>query len=602
MKKAILLTIGFVLFLTIQSCGGGSAGSDGDGDGAGGDYTWTYMVYVGGDNNLSEAAFTDIGEMESVGSSSDVAIVVQAEFSTEYSDTNLDSTYRCFVSGDDGCIDMSDGTDIGDTDMGSSAALQAFIEWAMENYSADNYALVIWDHGAGWKDQPIRTLKRGAVSDETSGSFMSLPGLANAVEAAEATAGDTIDLINFDACLMAMYEVAYEFNGLTDYLVFSEETEPGDGDPYDTILDALKDAPSTTPAELAASIVEKYSAFYEGGEATTKSAVDMAQLGALDTAVLALAAALDADAGSDAVIDDAANGGTLEYTYPDNHDLYRLAEYLDENMTGDVKTAAGSVMTAVDSFVIASATTDASMEDSKGVAIYLPLDSEASDSNLTDYAALACNASRATFGDGTWGDFVNTYLGGTGGLTEATGSFSVKLTWTNTSGGACDADVDLYLFEPYGGDYYSTAPWQGTAINGTFSDDSHINCYDENWDFIPGCTDYTAEEIFEASDSVTSGDYYFLANFVGNGTGCTQATAHYFYKESGGSYAEVGLGTTIDDSAPYSSGCSTATADGYANCLDAYSDWWLMDTVSKSFIKVSGDQLRSFGKIIKTKK
>ena len=61
---------------------------------------------------------------------------------------------------------------------------------------------------------------------------MSLPDLAGAVR----TAGVHLDVINFDACLMAMYEVAYEFLGLTDYMVFSEEVEPGDGDPYDTIL------------------------------------------------------------------------------------------------------------------------------------------------------------------------------------------------------------------------------------------------------------------------------------------------------------------------------------------------------------------------------
>jgi len=38
---------------------------------------WTFMVYMAGDNNLSDAGETDLGEMAAVGSTADVNLVVE---------------------------------------------------------------------------------------------------------------------------------------------------------------------------------------------------------------------------------------------------------------------------------------------------------------------------------------------------------------------------------------------------------------------------------------------------------------------------------------------------------------------------------------------
>ena len=208
----------------LVSCGGGGDGGSDNGPINGpddngpinGGRQWTYMVYLGADNNLSTAGIGDIEEMGQVGSSSQMAIVVQAEFSPYYTqgvpNTN---TYRLLVQSGGAVDNLNAATDIGDVDMGSRAALTDFIKWATSTYPAQHYALVLWDHGAGWKDRAKganSSLFRGAIQDETSGSFMSLSDLAGAVR----DAGVHIDLINFDACLMAMYEVAYEFDGLAD--------------------------------------------------------------------------------------------------------------------------------------------------------------------------------------------------------------------------------------------------------------------------------------------------------------------------------------------------------------------------------------------------
>jgi hypothetical protein len=59
-----------------------------------------------------------------------------------------------------------------------------------------------------------------------------------------------VDVYGSDACLMQMPEVDYELKDSVDYIVGSEETEPGDGYTYNTFLGPLAARPAMTPAEL----------------------------------------------------------------------------------------------------------------------------------------------------------------------------------------------------------------------------------------------------------------------------------------------------------------------------------------------------------------
>ncbi len=165
------------LFLFLAGCGGGG-GSDDDSAESVPSADWTYMVYMGADNNLSTAGIIDLNEMEAAGSDEKVNVVLQAEFSSFY--TNFagigypdynGETLRFLVQddGNPGNVNLAGGQPIGNVNMGSTAALTDFIQWTVATYPAKHYALVIWDHGAGWKKS---SLFKGAVQDETSDSFM----------------------------------------------------------------------------------------------------------------------------------------------------------------------------------------------------------------------------------------------------------------------------------------------------------------------------------------------------------------------------------------------------------------------------------------------
>jgi hypothetical protein len=566
-----------ILAFSLISCGGGGGGGGSNGGGTT-EREWTYMVYMGADNNLSSSGEGDIAEMATVGSTSGVAVVVQAEFSQQYSGTGVPAdTRRMLIQ--KGKDNIAASTSIGNVNMADPATLTAFIKWAQQAYPAKHYALVIWDHGAGWKEQslgPKRSIFRGAIQDETSDSFMSLPDLGKAVR----DSGVHFDVVNFDACLMAMYEVAYEFKGLTDYLVFSEETEPGEGDPYDTILTSLTGNPAMSGATLASLIVDKYDEFYTANNrgATTKSAVDMSKMDALDAKVLALSAALKTDAAANALVQ-AAQSATQHYTYTSNHDLYDLCSYVAARLqSGAAKDRCNEILTIINGMVIDNKINDTSpakVAGSHGLAIYLPTADETNSTDLDLYAKLACNKVRAS-ASGTWGSYVDFLLSGSGGgnLDYASGGFGLYLTWEKPDGNACDADLDLYIWEPAAdfattgnGDWYS--PWMGqTSPNGFFSQDS--------------ADSGVSEEFYMANNQVYAGDYYFVVNFFAKTTGCSQARAHlWFYNPLSGKWVELSLANypsmtypsprILDLSNVYTSGCSGLL------CLNKYSDWWVPD-------------------------
>ena len=77
--------------------------------------------------------------------------------------------------------------------------------------------------------------------------------------------GKKIDMLDFDACLMAHVEAAYQVKDTVDYLVASEKTEPGDGNDYDAMLKALSAKPDMSGADFSKVMVQTYGKSYEPG-------------------------------------------------------------------------------------------------------------------------------------------------------------------------------------------------------------------------------------------------------------------------------------------------------------------------------------------------
>ncbi len=400
------------IVLALTGCGGGG-GSDESSINPEPERKWTYMVYMAADNNLSIYADLDINEMEIVGSGDDVNIVVQVEFSPIYNEDLAGHTLRGKITRDtDWDVINSDLADIGSQNMVDPQTLAAFIAWAAHYYPAQRYALVVWSHSDGWKGPASSLLPKGVISDSSNdpGKLMSIQDVAGAVR----SSGVDLDLINFDACLMGMYEVAYEFGGLADYLVFSEELYPSFGDAYDDILEELAADPDMNGFDLARVITSQCIGFYqyisemfEYDLAVTKSAIDMSYIDELHNGLCSLAGIMIDTMDTEGSNIQTARDDSLSYDYPENHDLGDFLVMMDENTANtELKAAIQQVQDTMSDLVISNEVYSSVPGDeilrSQGIAMYLPAGSQVYDDDLSVYSELACNLTLYP----TWGDLV----------------------------------------------------------------------------------------------------------------------------------------------------------------------------------------------------
>ncbi|MDA8123959.1 MAG: clostripain-related cysteine peptidase [Deltaproteobacteria bacterium] len=255
---------------------------------------WTFLVYMAGDNNLDGAALRDIAEMAKAGSTKDVHILVQLDRIEDQKTRRFRITPGGGFQKD--CIETFSETNTGDPQI-----LYSFCQWALENYPADRYALILWNHGSGWWEdaksraagpagrRPHRQLfhhafpqaHRSICYDDTSGGDALDNRELRVVLAGICTLlGRKIDLLGMDACLMNMVEVAYQLRDSVSVIVGSEIEEPFDGWPYAEILTRLTSRPRQDAPTFARWIVKSYLASYKGkGEMVTQSALDVAMIG-----------------------------------------------------------------------------------------------------------------------------------------------------------------------------------------------------------------------------------------------------------------------------------------------------------------------------------
>jgi hypothetical protein len=358
---------------------------------------WTILVYVNGDNNLESAAIDDINEMEVVGSSGDVNVVVQVDRIPGFDPTNGDwtDTRRYYVTTDsDPDIINSTRLDVspqlGELNMGDPQTLADFVNWGIDNYPANQYAVVVWDHGSGWykkffgiDDHEDDVLFKGVSWDDTDGDNIGVSDgdWESAIDAIRNHLGKNIDLVGLDACLMQMWEVMDITDEYADYQVGSQEVENFDGWNYTQFLTALIADPTMSPEELGNEIVD---AAVDGDNQGTQSCVALAQVSTLTMSVDHFADELLA-----AIIGDAANETTLdnirvqlttlghEFDITSHVDLYDFSNRVNNETTlpSDLRTAASNVMTAVDNAVTWNrVSNDPDYTWANGIAVYYPAD------------------------------------------------------------------------------------------------------------------------------------------------------------------------------------------------------------------------------------
>ncbi|MBR3236754.1 zinc-ribbon domain-containing protein [Candidatus Saccharibacteria bacterium] len=214
----------------------------------------TIMVYMIGSNLESEgaAASLDINEMK--GSSFDgehTKILLYTGGSEKWALDEISPDENAIFEVADGQINKVKVYE--KSLMTEPQNVVDFVNFAYENYSADLYDLIFWDHGGG----PI--FGYGQDGNSLLGKAMKIPALTKALAETElVTSGKKFDLIGFDACLMGSAEVAKAFSKYGDYMIASEEVEPGNGWSYGFLNALGKENPVKDTKELGQEIIDQY--------------------------------------------------------------------------------------------------------------------------------------------------------------------------------------------------------------------------------------------------------------------------------------------------------------------------------------------------------
>ncbi len=215
----------------------------------GGEDELTIMVYLCGTDLESKykMASMDLQEMINADLSDKVNILAYTGGCKKWQNSAVSSsTNQIWQIKDDGMVCLE--KDLGSYAMTDPDNLSWFIRWCEKHYPANRRALIFWDHGGGSVSgygYDVKFAKEGS---------MDLGEINQALE----DGGVQFDFIGFDACLMATTETALTLTKYADYLIASEETEPGIGWYYTNWLTALSRNTSMSTVEIGKNIIDDF--------------------------------------------------------------------------------------------------------------------------------------------------------------------------------------------------------------------------------------------------------------------------------------------------------------------------------------------------------
>ncbi len=380
---------------------------------------WTIMLYMNGDNDLSESIFDTLDNLIAARPSpyANVLAMVDGYTQTVKGTTTYTGTRIFEISGSNTIsipVDLGGGLSVpGELDLGKGETLQRFVQWALASYPASYSMLSIIDHGGGWApniSEPISNTLPMHIRHFSSGGsglswdfsdnydYLTLPEVTQVFDQITSGGSQPLNVVFFDVCLMGMAEVAYQIRDYSQYFISSQNlgwAPVGPNGRYVRLLNGQR--ATTTPAEMASLMVQSYADSLPPNETPyTISAVELAkmdalaqttrQLGEVISATLnisgaartlgqAYLAAQKIDYDSDFFIEPTADGFV---------DLYDFAErVLQQYSSIDIQNAANALRASISQAVIAERHASGSpwkypervwnLDNVHGLSIFLPL-------------------------------------------------------------------------------------------------------------------------------------------------------------------------------------------------------------------------------------
>lgn len=227
--------------------------------------TATVLVYLNGSDLESEggAATDDIAEMLASGIGTNANVVIETLGTRKWHNYGIASDHTQRYAIENGELKLVDDS-LGQLDTTDPQTLSDFIGWGVENYPANRYILLLWDHGGG----PVYGF---GVDEFQEDEYASLT-LDEMQQALGEHPDVHFDIIGMDCCIMASVETCKVLAPYCDYTVLSEDFEPEIGWSYQDWMSMLENDPAVDTVELGKAIVDgmvtDVAADEENGDAT----------------------------------------------------------------------------------------------------------------------------------------------------------------------------------------------------------------------------------------------------------------------------------------------------------------------------------------------
>ncbi len=386
---------------------------------------WTFIVYCAADNDLYSFAARNIKQMEAVGSTETIHILVQLDMHLQ---GKSKVTKRYLIKKNKAVLveTIQQGLDSGDP-----KTLIACCSWAQKNYPAEEYALIFWNHGTGIIDPAISKIinpsefftlnkennmieldrsvgfldyidsapcpempRRGVCFDSTTGNYLTNKKLEESLSVicSPQVLGKKFGIIGFDACLMSMLEITNIVKNYAHFYVGSQEAELGTGWGYSSILVPFEKG-TLSAYEFAKRIVESYKETYENiTNEYTQSAIDLSKIEDLERSIHSLSVLLikglldqENDSVSNAIKASRKSSNCTHFSEPSYIDLHHFLSNLYKKInlfslknkaeTGDfkikIKNEIEKSLLLMKHAIIANAA-GKDLKNAQGLSIYFP--------------------------------------------------------------------------------------------------------------------------------------------------------------------------------------------------------------------------------------
>lgn len=252
---------------------------------------WTFLVYMAADNNLEGDGITDFNEMEQVDYGENANLLVLFDRAENYDATNGNWTdtrlYR--VSKDEqqnktliaserlDCEELGLKNDfMTELDMANPLTMSGFLSFARRCYPADNYALIIWGHGTGWRNSELENEPFRAVAvDSASGSYMTISQMRQAI--LDGMEEEKLSVIGFDTCFGVCLESAYELSDCAKFMVGTPALVPESGWNYTDVFNDFLGGKKTVSSFMEV-VSEQFKKSYKNYSYAAFSCIDLEKI------------------------------------------------------------------------------------------------------------------------------------------------------------------------------------------------------------------------------------------------------------------------------------------------------------------------------------